>query len=349
MAEIEKLQKWLWNDQEDPDAWVASFPLSKNHPAFEQVVKIAREHKELLAKEGDIQKVIVENADRLQEADFEAIGKKILEGMKEELDQSQASKPELKFHSIEDFMSSAEYTPFSHSSPEDLALTTKVVGNIQTLASLEESLGVSIQNLPLRSQVYLLKTMEGTSETDFSRLQGILQKFPESSDNILYSFLGTSHRQDFAEKILSLAENGPEEVVSAVFKSYRDVSKNVEEATKIVVEEPIFKKAIEERAKEMATYLKKRAERSGEELSTIPSENELVERITASESSSIAGSLIARANRLIDEVSNEIEGGNPNLKQLNRKLERLEAGTLADASALKHLICLLYTSDAADE
>ncbi len=93
---------------------------------------------------------------------------------------------------------------------------------------IEGDLGISLADIPLRSQIHLLRFLADKDSVIFDRLRSVLQKHPTHSKNILLSFLACSEDQEMGNIILALAAY-PELLVA--LDRYGDMAKNAEALT----------------------------------------------------------------------------------------------------------------------
>ncbi len=98
---------------------------------------------------------------------------------------------------------------------------------------IETDLNIDLNQIPLRSQIYLLKFLAEQNNAGFFRLRSVLQVKPDQANNILNSFLACAEDQNNTEVILALAEQLPAEVSAAVFVKFAELvaeSKNMQVA-----------------------------------------------------------------------------------------------------------------------
>jgi predicted GNAT family N-acyltransferase len=88
---------------------------------------------------------------------------------------------------------------------------------------IEDDLGISLREIPLRSQIHLLRFLAGQDKEGFGRLRVVLQKHPEISNKIVNSFLAVAEDIQYGESILKLAEGLDKHTAEAVFSKYLEI------------------------------------------------------------------------------------------------------------------------------
>ncbi len=136
------------------------------------------------------------------------------------------------FHDYASISSDANLNPFAQSQDEDLALLLQHLHRPEMRAKIEEDLGLKLTELPLRSQIHLLRFLAGQDRAGFDRLRADLKKHPKQSDKIANAFLACAEDTGYADNILKLAETLDQKTLKAVLSKYLEIT----EATKHVRE-----------------------------------------------------------------------------------------------------------------
>ena len=150
------------------------------------------------------------------------------------LKSAQDGRPTIRARVVSKFFDSHEFFPFSG---EDRARQIENFARMHSITlrrEIEQQLEISLSDLPTRSQFHLLRYLSVSNKADFERLKSVLRAHPESSMNILYSFLAYAEGESFVEPIFKIAGEAPAEIVKVVFSKYREIAKEVDGLRELV-------------------------------------------------------------------------------------------------------------------
>lgn len=117
----------------------------------------------------------------------------------------------------------SDMIPFGSDSPKTLAILLEQMQRPSLRRSAEQSLGIKLNDIPLRSQIHLLRFLSSQNEETFSRLASVLQKPETNKKLILESFLANAEDEKYALAIVSLAEQVPSNSLETVLNKYREI------------------------------------------------------------------------------------------------------------------------------
>ncbi len=126
--------------------------------------------------------------------------------------------------------------PFKGEDSEQLTLLLQSLHNPALRNFIETDLGISLAEIPLRSQIHLLRFLSGQNREGFDRLRNVLRAHPELTTKILNSFLACAEDMDYSEPILKLAEMLDTETTEAVFTKYNEITDASEQARKYILQ-----------------------------------------------------------------------------------------------------------------
>lgn len=118
--------------------------------------------------------------------------------------------------------------PFTGSQEEQLALLLQHLHQPELRQQIEQDLAVDLTEIPLRSQIHLLRFLASQNHEGFDRLRSVLQSHPETSNKILNSFLAVAQDMQYSESILKLAETLDQKTADAVFSKYEEIAQATE-------------------------------------------------------------------------------------------------------------------------
>lgn len=127
--------------------------------------------------------------------------------------------------------------PFAGKEEEDLALLLQRVHQPELRQKIEVDLQIDLRQIPLRSQIHLLRFLAGQDRAGFDRLRGVLQKYPENANRILNSFLAVAEDMHYSEAILKLAESLDQKTADAVYSKYLEIVAATEQIRQLTTEQ----------------------------------------------------------------------------------------------------------------
>lgn len=135
-------------------------------------------------------------------------------------------KPKLKpvhFEAYEQISNNVYLNPFHRGKEKDFSLLLQHLHRPELREKVENDLRISFADIPLRSQIHLLRFLAEEERGGFDRMQAILQKRPELSTRILKSFLACAEDVSFARAILFIAEQSDSEITQEILNKYSEI------------------------------------------------------------------------------------------------------------------------------
>jgi len=129
--------------------------------------------------------------------------------------------------------------PFRGENSEQLTLLLQSLHNPALRNFIEADLGINLAEIPLRSQIHLLRFLSGQNQEEFNVLRSVLQKDLPYKDEFLRSFLITAEDSCFGSSVIGLAEvlSDKPELGAEVFQTYDQyVAQAGEIAKKVLVD-----------------------------------------------------------------------------------------------------------------
>jgi len=119
----------------------------------------------------------------------------------------------------------SDLSPFAGGETEqNLGLLLQHLHQPELRALIEKDLGISLTDIPLRSQIHFLRFLAGEDRAGFDRLKGVLQKHPEMGTKILNSFLACAEDIGQGKFILEIAENYDPQTAAQIFDKYLEIA-----------------------------------------------------------------------------------------------------------------------------
>lgn len=150
-------------------------------------------------------------------------GKKFITEITKEVDGWQAKareqNKEVHFSSLDSVLQDEKVNPFGKDSP-DLSLLMQHLHNPRFSQMIEQDLGISLSNLPLRYQVHLLGFLAEKDNDNFLRLQNILKEKNSLGNILVPAFLSCAESKSYGEQILTLVESGNENEVAKILADH---------------------------------------------------------------------------------------------------------------------------------
>lgn len=129
--------------------------------------------------------------------------------------------PVIPIESYDGLTKNKELNPFGG---DDFSHLVKILHTPEIRGYINKRLGIKIEELFLREQIYFLKFLSSSDEELFSRLEKILKDKGEKENmNFLRSFLSMSGNNTMGNKILTLGEKLPESSAHILFKTYGEM------------------------------------------------------------------------------------------------------------------------------
>lgn len=126
--------------------------------------------------------------------------------------------------SYEGLPKDAKLNPFAGSQDENLPLLLQHLHQPRFREKIEGDLGISLNQIPLRSQIHFLRFLAGQDREGFDRLRGVISKHPNISNKILGSFLAVAENVKHGKTVLQLAESLDERSADAIFSKYLEIA-----------------------------------------------------------------------------------------------------------------------------
>ncbi len=103
-----------------------------------------------------------------------------------------------------------------------------------TRAQIESMLNISLEKVPLRSQVYLLRYIAETDPVDFIDIHEAINRQGIDQQALLNSFLACAEHDELGETILYFARTAPLDVVNRVLREYDSVRQKTDDIEALV-------------------------------------------------------------------------------------------------------------------
>lgn len=129
-----------------------------------------------------------------------------------------------------------ELNPFLGSDDEHTALLLQHLHQPELRQKIEEDLGINLTDIPLRSQIHLLRFLASQNREGFDRMRGVLQSHPENSNRIVQSFLAVAEDMQYGESILGLAEKLDEASLTQILDKYLEIVGSSEQIRPFLME-----------------------------------------------------------------------------------------------------------------
>jgi hypothetical protein len=136
-----------------------------------------------------------------------------------------------------DITNNPEVNPFADKADEDAALLLRHLHNPVIRQSIEEKLHLSLVDMPLRSQVHLLRFLGTQNNEGFEKLSSVLNKNKEAKEDILYSFLACVQDTKMGEVIIKLAHELDPIITKELFKKYREIAQEIDDLDNFLAKE----------------------------------------------------------------------------------------------------------------
>lgn len=127
----------------------------------------------------------------------------------------------VELHKYEQILEDKSLNPFGLSD-EDLPLLLERLHEPVIREKVNQDLGIKLEELPLHSQIYLLRFLSEKNGLQFKRLQNVLHE-KHFGNEMLVSFLSCAEDKKYGEAILKIAENVDIEVGKNVFYKYQEI------------------------------------------------------------------------------------------------------------------------------
>lgn len=133
----------------------------------------------------------------------------------------------LDFQKYQELRTDRRINPFGDTEAE-LPLLLQHLHRPLMREKIERDLNISLNKLPLRSQIHFLRFLADADPNIFQRLQQALAKNSDFADELLISFLACAEDKILGEKIINLSENLPADEAKTVFKKYAKIVETTE-------------------------------------------------------------------------------------------------------------------------
>lgn len=157
----------------------------------------------------------------------------------EELNNKVSFEPhKLHFASYESIPENTELNPFAHNGDEDIPLLLQHLHQPEMRARVEANLNIDFREIPLRSQIHLLKFLSEADSKTIERLSNILGGNPTYKTEFLKSFLVTAQDIEYGNQLLSLAEGvSNQETAKQIFVGYENFTEKLYATAKTTLTE----------------------------------------------------------------------------------------------------------------
>lgn len=156
----------------------------------------------------------------------------------QQLDQNLSGKlVTVEARSFDQIENDQNLNPFNGEDREQLALLLQQLHNPALRSLLEQDLGINLTEIPLRSQIHLLRYLSDQNREGFDHLRNVLQRDLAFKNEFLRSFLITAEDSRFGSSIIELADslsNRPG-LGSKVFQTYDQYVGKVSEVARNVL------------------------------------------------------------------------------------------------------------------
>jgi predicted GNAT family N-acyltransferase len=144
------------------------------------------------------------------------------------------------FASYRHLPNNPEINPFKKTSDDELSLLLQHLHQPELRQKIELDLGIQLTEIPLRSQVHLLRFLAGQNREGFDRLRGVLKKNPDNANKILNSFLGYAQNREFGEVLLGFVEQsnsrGQNELLGKALDKYLEITETGNQVRQFLTE-----------------------------------------------------------------------------------------------------------------
>ncbi len=132
--------------------------------------------------------------------------------------------------SYDQLVENTDINPFAGQADSEFALLLRHMHEPALRRDIENSLGIHLTDIPLRSQIHLLRFLADQDVTGYNRLRDTLHALSDAAPQIAQSFLAFAERPELGDTILHTAEllkESPKEA-KALFGAYTTFAENVD-------------------------------------------------------------------------------------------------------------------------
>lgn len=122
------------------------------------------------------------------------------------LDASPAKSSAIEFRGFESVQSSAELNPFFGTEEENIPLLLQHLYRPAIRRAIEQDLGISLEDIPLRSQIHFLRFLASADRKTFKRFSQIMKQADTWKYEFLDAFMTASDQPSFGNVLLNVAE-----------------------------------------------------------------------------------------------------------------------------------------------
>ncbi len=148
----------------------------------------------------------------------------------------------VEIRDVEEISKDSQLNPFASGTDQDLALLVKHLHHPELRQQIEADLGINLSEIPLRSQIHLLKFLSEQNREGFDRLRSILHQThgaqPEIPNKALQAFVGCAENSQFGEVLLNFVERrveaGDLKALSEVLDKYIEITKTSDQVQQVL-------------------------------------------------------------------------------------------------------------------
>jgi len=128
------------------------------------------------------------------------------------------------FSAYENLEGDREVNPFANIKEQNLPLLLRHLHHPELREKIEEDLGISLRDIPLRSQIHLLRFLADQDQEGFNRLRTVLENAEGFKTEFLQTFVVTAEDPSYGAALLTLAErlSAKPKVAEKVFAACND-------------------------------------------------------------------------------------------------------------------------------
>ncbi len=134
---------------------------------------------------------------------------------------------------IRDACQDTSINPFGEKTEKDLPLLLQHLQRPEMRKLIEQDLQIDFKQIPLASQIHLLRFLQDANEQTFNELRFLLQNHPNDTSAILTSFLACSQDKDMGRVLIEIARH---EGTGPIFQTYTTLVETAESTAQEVAE-----------------------------------------------------------------------------------------------------------------
>lgn len=149
-----------------------------------------------------------------------------------------------------------DLNPFAKTEERDLPLLLQHLHSPALRLRVENDLGIRLRDIPLRSQIHLLRFLADQDATGYNRLRDTLHTLPDAAPDIAHSFLAFAEHPELGNTVLATAEllRDDEKAAKKLFGAYATFARSVDWETSQIL--GVGAHALQERMPERSAVLR---------------------------------------------------------------------------------------------